>query len=264
MASKGLEGKHIIVTGGTKGLGKACVNDCCALGARVLTCARNEQDVSEAVAEWKSQGYNVEGIVADITTQVGRTTLRNAVEKSFDGRLDCLVNNVGTNRRKAFSDFSMEDYNFVMDANLHSCFHVTQDMIPMLRRSNSPSGASVVNMGSVAGGCGIAIRSGCVYAMTKGAMVQLTQSLACELARQGIRVNCVSPWYISTPLAMQVLKDPAYRQEVEAQTPMGRVGRPGEVSALVTFLCGDGSSYITGQNIAVDGGFSVCGWFKYD
>ena len=77
---------------------------------------------------------------------------------------------------------------------------VTQDMIPMLRRSNSPSGASVVNMGSVAGGCGIAIRSGCVYAMTKGAMVQLTQSLACELARQGIRVNCVSPGNVWTPL----------------------------------------------------------------
>lgn len=105
------------------------------------------------------------------------------------------------------------------------------------------------------------MRSGVVYAMTKAAMTQMTNNLACEWAQDKIRVNVLAPWYIDTPLVQPVLKDPASLKAVLARTPMGRVGTPQEVSAVVAFLCLDAASYVTGQCIAIDGGFLRNGFF---
>ena len=104
------------------------------------------------------------------------------------------------------------------------------------------------------------MQSGVVYAMTKSAMNMLTKYLACEWAPDGIRVNAVAPWYINTPLAKQVLADPRYAKAVVSATPAGRVGEPEEVGTATAFLCMPASSYVTGQVLAVDGGFSVNGW----
>ena len=111
------------------------------------------------------------------------------------------------------------------------------------------------------GGCGSAMRSGVLYAMTKAAMSQMTYNLACEWAADGIRVNVVAPWYIDTPLVQPVLRDPELLKVVLQRTPMGRVGQPREVSSLVAFLCLDSASYISGQVIAVDGAFLRNGFF---
>jgi len=111
------------------------------------------------------------------------------------------------------------------------------------------------------GGCNTAMRSGVVYAMTKAAMSQMGYNLACEWAAEKIRINTVSPWYIDTPLVQPVLSDPTALQAVLARTPMGRVGLPREVSSLVAYLCLDSASFITGQTIAVDGGFLRNGFF---
>ena len=111
----------------------------------------------------------------------------------------------------------------------------------------------MVNVGSVAGL--VALRTGVPYGMSKAAMSQMTRGLAGEWAADGIRVNCVAPWYIRTPLAETVLKDEAYAAEVIARTPLGRVGEPHEVAALAAFLAMGASSYVTGQTVAVDGGF---------
>jgi len=125
------------------------------------------------------------------------------------------------------------------------------------RRGNS----SVVNISSVAGVN--AIGTGAIYAMTKAAINQLTKNLACEWANDGIRVNCVAPWYIDTPLVERVLSDNKYLHAVEDRTPLKRVGKPEEVAGPVAFLCLDAASYITGQTILIDGGYSAYG-FWYD
>lgn len=150
-----------------------------------------------------------------------------------------------------------------MATNLESAFYLTQDVYPLFKATEFPSncGPSIVNIGSVAGGCNVALRTGCVYAMTKAAMNQLTFNLACEFAPENIRVNVVSPWYIETPLAKQVLQNQTYLSEVLGRTPMKRIGNPKEVSSIVAFLCMDLSSYITGQVISVDGGFLRNGFF---
>ena len=114
----------------------------------------------------------------------------------------------------------------------------------------------VVNIGSVAGGCSMSIKSGTVYAMTKAAMCQLGYNLACEWAKFNIRVNTVSPWYTETPLVEKLLADPEFKKSVLDRTPLKRIGKEEEVASAVVSLCMDLASYITGQNLAVDGGFT--------
>ena len=260
-----LSGKNILVTGGTKGIGKAVVEECCELGGSVITCSRNAEDLAECAKEWKERGFNVHICCADVSTEDGRQALESFARTTFGDSLDALVNNVGFNIRKRVLEFSRDEYERIMDTNLNSAFRLSQIMHPFLAKvatsGRNSKGASIVNIGSVAGGCNVAIKSGVVYAMTKAAMNQMTMNMACEWGADGIRVNVVAPWYIDTPLVQPVLKDPIALAAVLARTPMGRVGQPREVSSLVAFLCMDGASYITGQQIAVDGGFLRSGFY---
>jgi Tropinone reductase 1 len=127
---------------------------------------------------------------------------------------------------------------------------------PLLRKSGD---ASIVNVVSVAAFRNLG--TGTPYAMSKAAVVQMTRAIAAEWAKEGIRVNAIAPWYIRTPLAEPVLKDPVRLEKILSRTPLGRVGEIEEVSGLAAFLCLPAASYITGQCIAVDGGFSVAGVF---
>lgn len=255
-----LNQKKIVVTGGTLGIGKAIVEECASLGAKIITCARNEKTLSDSVKEWKDLGYDVEGCVADVSLEEGRNALFTKVSELFGGELDALINNVGTNIRKKAVEYTEEEYQKILRTNLDSAFLLTTKFYPFLKASKS-SYRSVVNIGSVAGGCGVAIRSGIVYAMTKAAMGQMTYNLACEWAKDNIRINTIAPWYINTPLVQPVLTNPVALSQILDRTPMDRVGDPSEVSALAAFLCMDLSQYMTGQVIAVDGGFIRNGYF---
>ena len=183
---------------------------------------------------------------------LGVDALMKEVEAYFGGSLDILVNNVGTNVRKPTVEYSEEEYDHIMNTNLKSVYKLCQRSFPYLKNSMEGS-TSIIMIGSVAGLTGI--RSGTVYGMTKAAMAQLTTNLASEWAKDGIRVNNVAPWYIETPLVESVLSKPDVLKEIVERTPMGRVGQPQEVSGLVAFLAMPTSTFITGQNIAVDGGF---------
>ena len=264
-----LGGKNIIITGGTKGIGKSIVEEMAEDALQVnciVTCSRSAEDLAECARHWRDKGFKegrIRTIVADVSTAKGRADLVDFCNKQFgeDG-LDVLVNNVGNNIRKRAVEYTEAEYQKIMSTNLESAFYLSTACHPMLKTAalRSPSRqASVINIGSVAGGCGTAIRSGTIYAMTKAALAQMSMNLGAEWAAEGIRVNSISPWYISTPLAEQVLKDPQYLASVLERTPMKRVGTVQEVANVVVFLAMDASSYVTGQNLAVDGGFLRCG-----
>ena len=227
-----------IVTGGTKGIGRAIVEELAGsqFGVHVLTCARNEQDLAQCLDKWRASGMKVDGVVADVSTKEGREKLMDAVKKWLDGKpLDVLVNNVGTNIRKPSIEYTAEDLEFIWRTNYESFFALTLACYPFLKRKQGEQTSSVVNIGSVAGvNC---MKSGSIYASTKAAMNQLTGNWACEWGLDGIRVNCVAPWYINTELAQQVLKNPEYKKSVVGCTPMGRVGEPREVSIATAKKC---------------------------
>ncbi|KAD4586051.1 hypothetical protein E3N88_23652 [Mikania micrantha] len=150
-------------------------------------------------------------------------------------------------------EYTAEEYSMIMSTNLESCYHTSQLAHPLLNGYGT-----IVFISSVAGL--IHMNSGSIYGATKGAMNQLAKNLACEWADDSIRVNSVAPWYIKTSLVQHVLSDKQFLDRLESRTPLKRPGEANEVSSMVAFLCLPAASYITGQTIAVDGGFSINGF----
>ncbi len=177
-----------IVTGGTKGIGKAIVDELCNMGCHVLTCSRSEEDLENCLEEWKKiRGVGqVDGIVADVSTEKGRESIVSKANDLFDGSLDILVNNVGTNIRKKTEEYELSDLEFILKTNFVSCFEMSKLAYNLLKRErNSESNevsshpSSIINIGSVAGVT--CMKSGTPYAATKAAMNQLTGNLCCEV-----------------------------------------------------------------------------------
>lgn len=242
-----LEGYTALVTGGTKGIGKGIAEELISHGARVVCTSRSP--VTNTGGSDRPIYFQSDASVGD-----DRQKLIEFVADRFE-KLDILVNNVGTNIRKKTVEYSDEELDYLLRTNLLSAYCLTRDLFPLLNKGKK---SSVVNISSVAGLTHV--RTGSVYGMSKAAMNQMTKNLAGEWATDGIRVNAVAPWYINTPLAQQVLRNEDYRSDVLSRTPMGRVGEIEEVAALVAFLCMPAASYITGQLVAVDGGFTIKGF----
>lgn len=249
-----LEGKTALITGATRGIGKAIAEEFLSLGARVLIIGRNRELMQQTIESFQGDKEKIIPLIADLSLPDQLEKIVDTVNLKFI-RLDILVNNVGTNIRRKTTEYNPEETAFIFQTNLLSAFNLTRKLYPNLQKSKQ---ASVINISSVAGLT--SLKTGVVYGMTKAAMIQMTRNLACEWAADNIRVNVIAPWYIETPLAEQVLKNPEYLKEVLARTPMKRVGKPGEVAAAAAFLAMEASSYITGQCIAVDGGFSFYGF----
>ena len=251
-----LKDKVALVTGGSKGIGKTVVEELLAKGAYVVFVARGTQNIDEQLESCKTKFPNgkVKGIQADINSKTEVEKVFNFISTEF-GRLDILINNVGTNIRKPALEYEEAEIQHIFKTNLFSAFHLTNQFYTLLKETKN---SSVVFISSVAGQTHL--RTGAVYAMTKAAMEQLTRNLAVEWSKDKIRVNAVAPWYIDTPLAQSVLKNKTYFDEVVQRTPLGRIGETFEVAGLVTFLCLPTAGFITGQCIAVDGGFTIYGF----
>lgn len=246
-----LDGQLALVTGGSAGIGRAIARELLGFGARVLIAARDGNGLDAVRVELEEEFPNgeVRTCIADVSDDEQRRELLDWVEDLGDG-LNILVNNAGGNLTRAANDYSEDEWRGIFEINLFSAFELARYAHPLLTKH---AASAIVNVGSVSGITHV--RSGAPYGMSKAAMHQMTRNLAVEWAEDGIRVNAVAPWYIRTRRTSGKLADPDYLDDVLLRTPMGRIGEPEEVAAAVAFLCLPASSYITGECIAVDGGF---------
>ncbi len=246
-----LNNYKVLITGGSKGIGKASVELFLELGATVLFTARNENDVHDLEENLLNKYNSVKGLVADVTNSVDIEKVKQYIQSNW-GSLDVLVNNAGTNLRKPTVDYTESEYQFVVDTNIKAPFMMSKSLYPLLQKSDYPS---IINVASIAGL--LDVRTGSPYGISKAGILQFTRNLAVEWALDKIRVNAVSPWFTETPLTAGLLEDTAKVQEVISRTPLRRVAKPLEMAHAIAFLAMPASSYITGQNLIVDGGMSA-------
>lgn len=246
-----LDGQTALVTGGSAGIGFAVARELLGLGADVLITGRDgdalrvaEEELAETCA-----GGTVRGFAADVAVADERQALFDWIEDAGTP-LHILVNNAGTNVSRAAMDYAEDEWRAIFETNIFAAFEICRYAYPLLREHPA---SAIVNVGSVSGLTHV--RTGAPYGASKAALHQLTRNLACEWAADGIRVNAVAPWYIRTRRTAGPLASLDYREEVLASTPLGRIGEPEEVASAVAFLCLPAASYVTGECIAVDGGF---------
>ena len=246
-----LEGQTALITGASRGIGLACAREMLLLGADVLMVARDPDHLERVRLELEEEfpAREVRAVAADLSQAEQRLEVYDWIA-DLGAELQILVNNVGGNSPRATLTYSDDDVRALIENNVISAFAMARLAHPLLTRH---AATAIVNITSVSGLTHV--RTGSPYGMTKAALAQLTKNLACEWAADGIRVNSVAPWYIRTQRSEVALANPDSAEEVLDRTPMGRIGEPEEVAAAVAFLCLPAASYITGECIAVDGGF---------
>ena len=238
-----LDGQTALITGASKGIGRACAVEFATLGANLVLVGRDEDAldvIASEIADAHSQ-IRIDTISADVSDGEGRAAVFDGLS-DLNCELHILVNNVGNNIRRSALEYSDQELGFIFHTNVASAFEMSRMSYALLKQHGS---ASIINIASVSGLTHV--RTGAAYGMSKAAIVQMTKNLACEWAPDGIRVNCVAPWYIRTQRSEAALTDSEYLEEVLARTPMGRIGEPEEVAAAAAFLALPCASFITGE-----------------
>jgi len=250
MPSESATSPVFVVTGASRGIGEAIVQELMRRSARVLGVARNPASSRAPTAEATSGSCHY--LRADVTVEADRIMMVETAKRMF-GRIDGVINNAGRAYRAPASKTSLEEFRSLLEINLLAAFGLAQAAYEALRASRG----TVVNISSVAGQ--VALPNRLAYGTTKAALDHLTRCLAVEWGRDGIRVNGVLPWFTRTEMVENVLADAAFEHDLVAATPLGRVAEPGDVARVAAFLALPDSGYVTGQLIAVDGGYLAQG-----
>lgn len=247
-----LEGKVAIVSGGARGMGAAEAKLFAREGAKVVICDVLENEGRQTEAEINEMGGEAVFVKLDVSSQ---TEWENAVETAVErfGRLDILVNNAGIIVQSNIEDMPVEMWDRVMDVNAKGVFLGTKAAIPHMRQAG---GGSIVNISSISGIIGQDnVNAG--YNASKGAVRIFTKAAAVQYASENIRVNSIHPGPIATPMTAEGRADAERVRLTQARTPLGRYGEPEEVANAVLFLASDESSYVTGAEVVVDGGYTA-------
>ncbi len=246
MAGKGLEGRVVIVTGGSRGIGRAVAHCLAEDGASVVVSGLDAARLEAATKELESLGVPVLGVVADAARREDADRLVDQAKDRF-ARIDVLVNNAGITRDALLVRMKDEDWDRVLDVNLRGAFFMTRAVAKVMMRQK---GGRIINIASAAGAMGNPGQAN--YSAAKAGLIGLTKATARELARWGILVNAVAPGLIDTDMAAATPAEA--REALLAQVPLGRIGSVREVAEVVRFLAGDGPTYVTGQVLHVNGG----------
>ncbi|HEV8308957.1 MAG TPA: SDR family NAD(P)-dependent oxidoreductase [Methylomirabilota bacterium] len=253
----GLRGKAAVVTGASRGLGRAIAIELGREGCRIGLCARGKEALEAAAAEVRALGVEAVAVGADVTTEPGVRDVIDTTLAAF-GRIDVLVNNVGGSTGTSFQETSVEDWQRAVDLNLIPAVRASRLVVPHMRARGN---GAIVNIVSIYGReWGGAYVRRPTYMAAKAAEIAMSKALALELAPQGIRVNAVAPGSILFPgggWERRVREDPeGIAAFMKADLPLGRFGRAEEVGRVVAFLASDAASLVTGACLNVDGGQS--------
>ena len=251
MTAFDLEGKAALITGGNGGIGLGMAQALAAAGARVAIAGRDEAKNAAALQSLGGSALAVRADLAD--AEACRAMVEDTASRL--GRLDILVNNAGINIRKQPQDYSLEEWNTVLDTNLTSAFVASQAAYPFMKRAGA---GKIVNIGSMMSIFGASFTT--PYAASKGGIVQMTRALATAWARDNIQVNAVLPGWIDTDLTRRARKDvDGLHERVLERTPARRWGEPRDMGGIAVFLASPASDFVTGTAIPVDGGYSAQG-----
>lgn len=243
----------VLITGGTRGIGRAIAEGFAERSARVFVCSRESDSVEELVRELQRRGHSAAGCPCDVSSS---EAIQQTVARAVDqwGRIDTLVNCAGVNRRKPAAAVTAEDYEFIMNINLRGAFVMSQQVAEVMRGQQS---GAIINIESL--NTHMPLKGVLPYAMSKFGMQGMTRGLALEWGPHGIRVNSLAPGFILTDMTSPLWSNPVMQQWNATNAPLGRLGVPQDMVGTAIFLASGASAFMTGQTLYVDGGFSS-GW----
>ena len=246
-----LADRVVLVTGASRGIGRACALACVGAGADVVIGVRNPAQSTALVKEIEALGHRVLAVHMDLSDLKG---VRAGIAEAHEhfGRIDVLINNVGVGPENLAENVREEEFELIVNINLKGTFFTTQAVAKLMIQQKS---GRIINISSQAGS--VVLKNESIYCMSKAAINHLTRCLAFEWAPYGITVNSVAPTFIFTDGTKPALSDPQFHQHVLSHIPLGRIGDTIDVAGAVVFLASPAASLITGANILVDGGWSV-------